>query len=258
MKWMIRCVVAVCSIIGGIKAMPVNYASSGDCNSCTIRYVALGDSIAYGYGLDNRERDSYVGQVRKYLESRGNYVILTNLGENGMRSDELLDILTDPENEKYRKYRATLSYADVITISIGSNDLLHLIKLNINMEDVIREGDGKFQKACLQFAYNFPRIVEEIRKVNPDAKIYANNIYNPAKGISAYASVYNIAERYINLLNKAFVSEEDYDLVDIKKAFDRQTQSMVNLSLNGREIDPHPSKEGHRLMGQMVIKRMTE
>lgn len=258
MKWVIRCVVVVCSVIGGIRAIPVIHVSSGDNISSTIRYVALGDSIAFGYGLDDMEHDSYVGQVRHFLEEKYDYVVTTNFGKNGMRSEELLDILTNPQNKNYAPYHATLKYADVITLSIGSNDLLHLIKIDFNMKETIRNDAPKFRKACEDFATNFPKIVQVIHKINPKAKIYANNIYNPAKGLSSFSSVYDVAEHYIGLLNEAFLPSEDYQLVDIKSAFDRQDESMINVALKGREIDPHPSKAGHALIGKMVIKQMTE
>ncbi len=258
MKWLIRCTGLFCSILGGIRAMPVKFAGSGDNVSSTIRYVALGDSIAYGYGLQDKDEESYVGLVRQYFEERYDYVVTTNFGKNGMRSGELLDILTNPENENYKKYRDTLSYADVVTLSIGSNDLLHLIKLDFNMEEMIREGGAKFRKACSNFASNFPKIIREIRTINPDVKIYANNIYNPAKGLSSYASVYEVAERYINLLNQAFQKAGGYYLVNIKEAFDKEKKSMINISLKGREIDPHPSKEGHELISEMVIKQIAK
>ena len=89
-------------------------------------------------------------------------------------------------------------------------------------------------------------------------KIYANNIYNPAKGLSSYASVYEVAERYINLLNQAFQKAGGYYLVNIKEAFDKEKKSMINISLKGREIDPHPSKEGHELISEMVIKQIAK
>ena len=238
--------------------MPVKMAGSGDNVSTTIRYVALGDSIAYGYGLDNREEDSYVGLVKNYFEETYDYVVTANFGQNGMRSEELLDILTNSENENYRKYRATLSYADVVTLSIGSNDLLHLIRLDFNMGEAIREKAEIFRQACSDFAERFPKIIKEIHRINPHVKIYANNVYNPAKGLSFYAGIYDVAERYINLLNEAFEESDEYCLVDIKKAFDKQEKSMINLSLKGREIDPHPSREGHRLIGQAVIKQMAK
>lgn len=256
MKWIIRCVVVLVAIIGGVRLMPVIPVSSGDNVSTTIHYVALGDSIAYGYGLDNREEESYVGKVSQYLQKEYDNVVMTNFGENGMRSNELLDILTNPEDERYNKYRATLTYADVVTISIGSNDLLHFIKLDFNVEEVIQKNEWMFRQACVEFQKNFPKIIKEIHKINPRARIFANNIYNPAKGLTFYLNVYDVAEKYINYLNVAFDKADDYYLIDIKKAFEQCEKSMINVSLNGREIDPHPSKEGHQLIGELVIKKI--
>lgn len=236
--------------------MPVIYVGSGDNASTTVRYVALGDSIAYGYGLSDRENDSYVGKVKKYLESRYDYVIVSNFGCNGQESSELLDILTNPANENHRKYCATLQYADYITLSIGSNDLLHHLKFELDMEEMVRREEPHFQEACRRFAVNFPEIIEEIRKINPHARIYANNIYNPAKGLSDYEGIYDAAESYINWLNHAFYNSGSYHLVDIKHLFDVQEKSMINVSLNGGKIDPHPSKEGHALIAKMIIKEM--
>ena len=42
----------------------------------------------------------------------------------------------------------------------------------------------------------------------------------------------------------------------LKKCFDGEKESMVNLSFKGREIDPHPSEKGHKKIAQMVIKAM--
>ena len=50
MKWIIRIGVIMFAVFCGIKAVPEEKASSGDITSTSIRYVALGDSIAYGYG----------------------------------------------------------------------------------------------------------------------------------------------------------------------------------------------------------------
>ena len=51
MKWIIRIGVIMFAVFCGIKAVPEEKVSSGDITSTSIRYVALGDSIAYGYGL---------------------------------------------------------------------------------------------------------------------------------------------------------------------------------------------------------------
>lgn len=260
MKWIVRACVFIAAIYCGIRTMPVIYVSSGDNTSTTVHYVALGDRIAYGYGLDNPGEESYVGKVSRYLEEKYDYVLTANLGCNGQKSEELLDILTNPDNENYRKYRASIQYADFITLSIGSNDLLKLIELKLDIEEMIEEGDEKYQRACRKFAVNFPEIIRVIREINPEAEIYANNIYNPAKGIPFFANVYQVTEYYIGLINKAFPKNDAYHLIDIKKAFDGQEKSMIKIAvkgaLTGGEIDPHPSKEGHDLIAKMVIKEM--
>lgn len=256
MKWMVRIGVTLFALYCGFKATPEEVVGSGDRTSSTVRYVALGDSIAYGYGLQNREEQSYVSLVRKHLEKEYDYVISSNFGTNGMRSDELLDILTNPDHTLYRKYRATLRGADVVTVSIGSNDLLHLVKLDFNMDSLIENGQEMFQEACDGFQKNFPQIINEIRKINPSAEIYADNIYNPAKGISAFGSIYDVAEHYISLMNQCFYKSDDYCLVDIKSGFDHAENSLINVSWKGREIDPHPSVEGHERIAELVINEM--
>lgn len=257
-KWLVRGIVAATAVTVCIKNIDTIEVSSGDTVSTTARYVALGDSIAYGYGLSDREGDSYVGRVEKFLETRYDHVRLKNFAKNGMQSTDLLDALTNPENENYKKYRAQIAYADYITISIGSNDLLHLIKIEPDMESTVLSLQPEFDRACLEFSYKFPAIIREIRKINDKVQIYANNIYNPAKGLETFASVYNLSEYYIGKMNEILGKEEGFHLIDVKEVFDREKDSMINVSLKGRDIDPHPNKEGHKLIAQLIIKEIAQ
>lgn len=258
MKWLVRILFLFLCIVGCLAAMPEVRVGSGDKVSSSVRYVALGDSIAHGYGLRNPEKDSYVGQVTQYLESGYDYVVTTNFGTDGMESEDLLDALTNEENENYRRYRATLKYADIVSLSIGSNDLMHLVKLNVNIQKYIENGDLIFREACEEFNANFRKIIQEINALAPQADIYANNVYNPAKGLPSYKKLYNPAEKYINLLNEAFLDTPGFTLVDIKKGFDNSNEKLVNMAWKGTQIDPHPSKEGHQLIGELVIWKLKE
>ncbi len=256
MKWWIRTGVFLFCIIIGFYRMPVYKVSSGDKVSESVRYVALGDSIAYGYGLSDRESDSYVGQVGKYLEKKYDYVFEENFGTNGLRSDQLLDILTNPENEQYNKYRATLQHADIVTLSIGSNDLLHLVRLDLDLQEYIEKGDKMFREACEKFAVNFPKIIGVIRSIAPNAEIYVNNVYNPCGDLSGFEKIYQLAERYIDLLNESFRCNTGFVLIDIKDRFDKVEDSLLNMTISGRDIDPHPNKKGHTEIGKLVIQAM--
>ncbi|MCH5251669.1 MAG: SGNH/GDSL hydrolase family protein [Lachnospiraceae bacterium] len=254
MKWLVRTGVVLLGIVVGLWAVPELKISSGDTVSTTIRYVALGDSIAHGYGLTNPREDSYVGQVENYLENYYDYVITANFGTDGLRSGELLDILINPENEFHNKYAATLKYADIVTVSVGSNDLLRLLRLDIDIQEYIARGDVMFRDACQTFDENFPKIIEAIKRVAPAAKIYADNVYNPCHGLGKYENLYEKAEYYIDMLNQTFIKGSGYTLVDIKSGFENSEEKLVNMAFKGREFDPHPNKKGHLLIGQLVIK----
>lgn len=79
-------------------------------------YVALGDSLAAGTGASY---EGYVDRYAAYLEDdTGVRVSVTNLGQNGLTSSELLFALrSDPS------WRRAVGEADILTVNIGLNDL---------------------------------------------------------------------------------------------------------------------------------------
>lgn len=257
---MTRCMFAIMwlslCISGGFFSIEQIQINSGEINATNVHYVALGDSIAYGYGLNDMEEDSYVGQVTQYLEQQYDHVTTTNLGMNGIQSEELLERLTNPQNEFYEKYHSVLKYAKIVTISIGSNDLLHHIELDKDWKEYIQNGDKIFRKECQEFEIVFPEIIQEIRKIAPKAKIYANNVYNPCHGLEQYKTLYDVSEKYISMFNEAFESQNGFVTVDIKKIFEDSQENPLNMSLKGNKIDPHPNAWGHKLIAQGIIEEM--
>ena len=105
-------------------------------------YVALGDSLAVGYGdviLDQwglGQRlgfGGYVSRFHAYLDSNDN-VKLNNLGVLGMTSSELVWAL-----KKDPKFKKAVRKADYITLNIGGNDLLNLLRSgNLEEEDLLK------------------------------------------------------------------------------------------------------------------------
>ncbi|MGN1206175.1 MAG: SGNH/GDSL hydrolase family protein, partial [Eubacterium sp.] len=161
MKW-IRLGVTVCVCL--FFLMQEKELSTGDCEEKIVRYVALGDSIAGGYGLDDAQKDGYVALVQKELESVWQGVYAWNFGENGLKSKELFERLTDPSDPHFVEYNKALEKADLVTVSIGSNDLMQYLSQNPDINKLKKEGDMLFSKACTEFDQTLPRLVAEIEK----------------------------------------------------------------------------------------------
>lgn len=82
-----------------------------------VNYVALGDSITYG-------SNSYVSKVADYLTERYGKCVTKNMAIDGLTSAGLVDCLTNSSNAYYYTMRNAIKNADVITLDIGSNDIL--------------------------------------------------------------------------------------------------------------------------------------
>lgn len=85
-----------------------------------IHYISLGDSLAAGLLYDGEHGDGYVGDIVKTLNTNGYQVNMVNKGVSGFTSSEVLETL--PNNKE-------LSKADIVTISVGANDLLKALDI---------------------------------------------------------------------------------------------------------------------------------
>jgi lysophospholipase L1-like esterase len=81
-----------------------------------IRVACVGDSITYGYGIEDRERNCYPAQLAAML---GDQWDVRNFGVNGATA---LRTGTRPYNEQ-PAFRAALSFKpNVVVIKLGTND----------------------------------------------------------------------------------------------------------------------------------------
>lgn len=173
------------------------------------KYVAFGDSIAAGYALDD-VNDGYVNLVTKSLNTTSeNYAV------SGMNSTEFLELL------ETNKYETQIKEADLITVSIGSNDLLGRMQeiacdaFGINKDEVVdiipelkeafanasatekltmiqkfytslttQETTTMFQQAISGYEQNWKNIVQTLKELNSSAKIIATEFYNPFYGVT--------------------------------------------------------------------------
>ncbi len=270
-------------------------------------YTAFGDSIAAGYALPGYQPGqeapdgSYQAIVAGFLQTQScNYAV------TGDNSDDCLAILTSNEADE------CLSDADIITLSIGSNDLLlpfidilmqhfhpgdaqpgtsaeetpeeaerrkeieeqlkngfSLPQLDLSqMADYYRQAEAllgelsdhaTLHAQAAAFAQKFQTILAVLHEKAPNAEIYVTNVYNP---FAFLPKIGELADIYIQEINQAFSKDApDYTLIDVYTLFQQQALSNVRIDLtepNGIHLDPHPSKQGHQAIADLMTAALKQ
>lgn len=251
-------------------------------------YVALGDSITYGTGLENIQTESYANLL---AENFGTTV--QNYAQDGMNSSWLL------YNIEQGKYVEDIKNADIITISVGSNDLFwpfyqklaEIFGVNITKpHDLLKGIVENFSTATLIEKYdmiselykttysddtkkelelavkehteNWPKLISKIKEINPTAKLIAVEYYNPYHHIilplvgNGALSFSFYVDSYIDSLNQTLYENVNlgYDIADIKETFHSIDSTNVAISIFNFNLDPHPNKNGHRIIYEKIIE----
>ena len=260
--------------------------------SKTINYLALGDSIAYGYGLENIE-SSYPQIIKKELNiENANY---RNLSISGITCKKYYSII------QKSVYTNEIKNSDLITISLGSNELLQVAVgglsdvtgIDSNDTNFFTEIQEAFAKAPINKRYEMAKklynyfesddykkqidinlgVYEEywdksinyIKSINPNATIIVTEFYNPYYGIKiGDYELGNFANDSIMKMNEILLmrsnNEDDYKIAKIFDVFNsdnpRLTNAKANTALVNFEInmDPHPNVDGHRLIAEKIIE----
>lgn len=219
--------------------------------------VALGDSIPFGYGLEEGNVSPSKKAYPHLIGGGMEYTADSELTVSGMKTSELLTALTTSE------YQAALKQADVVTLTIGSNDIFGIYgPAQDIIKKVLADATYKtttaeldfFSKAAAGFEINFPKIITEIRKYT-DAKLVVYNIYNPfPTGFApALTNLNGLGELYIPQMNdkiKQTVDQSGSNIImaDTYSAFEGKELSYVLLLKN----DIHPSVTGQEALAKLA------
>lgn len=221
-------------------------------------YVAFGDSIAAGYGLDGYSEGQTHAPAESYQTLTGKF-LKTNALNYAVSGDNSSDCMRLLESGKADD---DLKNADIISLSIGSNDLLkpfiQIVKKNFNTSLIANLKDNATLHAqAAAFAEKFASILAILHEKAPAAKIYVTNVYNPFRFLPVLGG---LAETYIQEINETFSADApDYVLVDVYTPFSKK--ELVNAHFNIRNPsdfnpDPHPSVEGHRAIADAFIRAL--
>jgi lysophospholipase L1-like esterase len=241
-------------------------------------YTAIGDAIALGVGGEyNSVSDPLKGYDDYLVENlKDKYpqddIILHNVAGRRDTSSDLLNKLMYDET-----VISAVANADIITVSVGANNLIlpvwpifeQIFSGVISPEEGVYEIFGKtaeFQAGVNQFKQDWPKIVEQLKVLSPNAQIFATTMYNP---FTLDNPLYNLADAYINQINaeiqdKSF--QHDYKVADVysdfykyeskayKKGYDKNYTPLIHQDLPDVV---HPTPLGYQRICDLIkIKKI--
>ena len=255
-------------IIIGITllAFPIAMQARGEVsNKMLDKYVAIGDEISIE--ASNDYDIAYVSLIKDFLYALNDNLDYSNLSKEGITSSELLNIIDD-NKEKIKD-------SDLITISIGGNNILNAVLENLRVDESILKNcdEEKFDSIISEylnseeikteilnevnkFSKDFPNIIKKIKKLAPEAEIYVNTVYNP---INKKCNIYDFFDEQINLINDLIVknnSNYDYKIVDCYHILN--SDEILNFKVEDGVAKIYPNKVGHAMMAAQVVSDYEE
>lgn len=220
----------------------------------SIYYLSLGDSLAAGQTPNNTIEESYGDYVSEYLKDKEVLEFYTKkFAKSGYRSIDLLNDLESNKKIKVDGKEITIKHAlikaDLVTVSIGSNDLFY--KLNIGTEFDLSEFDDIYTYVDESIS-DVDKLLYELRKSCKE-QIMVFGFYNPFTNFSStLADVVEPVIIYANDKMKSLTKKYDMTYVDIHDTF------LANNEYLPSKLEIHPTKDGYKAMGRAVIDLIDE
>lgn len=224
------------SILGGTIQSAVRYFTD---NKAYV--VAVGDSLTQGVG-DTNDEGGYVGILDNTINQKNHLVDFDNYGKRGNRTDQLLKRLDKHEISD------SIKDADIVTITIGANDIMKVLKENItnlSYED--------FREEQINYEKRLHDIFDKINNLNPDAEIYLIGLYNPyEKYFPDIPELGAIVKDWNTTGEKVTNEYENTTFIPIIDLFRKADETLL------AEDNFHPNTRGYKRMAKRVLGYLTE
>lgn len=202
-------------------------------------YLALGDSITYGYDA-TMENEKYVQKLTKKLNESKRTTLYVH-AKPGWTSSQLMRSLE-------RIPEVVIQEAEFITLLIGGNDLIKAMPWFLdNRETALERLRASF----------FPQVKEIIKKVkiHPQTTMYLCTVYNPFPN----TELARFAVDGLNNMLREIADQDGCVLVPVDHHYGGQEQHLVNGYRSGVLEDfrlirnpIHPNDQGHTRIAEAI------
>lgn len=169
-------------------------------------------------------------------------VELDNRGKNGRRSDQLLSLL------KRGHYDEELEKANIVTITLGGNDVMKIVKKNL-----FSMKKSMFDKELPKFAKRYEQVIAEIRRVNPEVPIILVGFYNPFSIVVDEITPFDpIISEWNDEIEKLAATDENACFVSVEDLFVSNEDMVYHVDFF------HPNSTGYDRMTKRIIESMQQ
>lgn len=196
-----------------------------------IKYMALGDSLAAGYKAMPATNGYVYLLYRSGAIAPLSQLLFADAAVPGVTSDQVLMYQVPQALDAYKP--------DVITISVGGNDLLEIMQ-GANPSTVLTN-----------FQVNLTNILQNLRTGLPNTKIYISNLYTIPQipGADQIVPVFN---QIVAQVAAAF----GVPVADVYTAFLGHPEFLLINRPGSAPDEVHPTNAGYRAMAQQFAALM--
>lgn len=192
-----------------------------------VKVACVGNSVTFGYGLENPEKESYPIQLQQLL---GENYLVKNFGKSGAT---LLRKGHRPYNEQ-EEYKNAIAFAgDIVVIHLGLNDT--------DPRDWPNYGDD--------FIKDYMALIQDFRTANQNCKIYICRMtpigHNHWRFKSGTRDWYWKIQHCIEVV----AEQADCQLIDLQEILYHRPDLFPDAL--------HPTKEGAGIIAQQVYEAIT-
>lgn len=210
-------------------------------------YLAIGDDLAKGHTPFDTYNESYTDYVYTYIKSKNKEAkINKDFIEEDMRIKDLLNKIKNAETESGKTLSQAIKEAELITISIGSEELFSKLRSNYELYTL---NTKKMFNYIDKLVEDLDDLLLEMKKIKK-TEIYLIGYYNPLEYKEEENIKIDSIFNYLDTSLKRLEEKHKIHYISIYQEFSKNSSYLPNKG------HAFPSLEGYNYIANEIIKEI--
>lgn len=217
-----------------------------------VRYIALGDSVAAGQNPYGEIGYGYTDYIANYLEK--NDLLKSYTKDYAVSGYRTRDVLNDIKTGKLvtingveTDIKKALRESNLVTISIGANDFLE--RINLEVRNLTLPSLDNLKVVIDEVMENVDKTIGEVRKY-AKGKVIMVGYYNPLPRVLTDDTMMDEVFSYAKEKYETIANKYQAEYIDVYEVMKKETDYLPN------PFDIHPSTKGYEMIAKQVIDHL--